>query len=343
MIKYITGNIFESEADALVNTVNTVGVMGKGLALQFKKTFPSNYKAYYKACKNKEIVIGKLFTFKDSNLLTGDKLIINFPTKESWKKPSEYAFIEKGLADLIKIVQEEKIKSIAIPPLGAGNGGLEWVKVKKIIEQKLNHLNIDVFVYEPNSHVKEQLKKERVKLTNARALLLYLSFDLVKNGEYVSEFSSEKICYFLQKFGAKKYFKLDFKPNFYGPYSGKVRYVLNALNGSYVMGYSDMNKKPFDPLTLIPDNYEGIISYIEEKDELNKIAIQTTKFLNGFYSDFSLELLSTLDFIIQEKQTFDKDIITNELELWSKRKRSMFSNPRYIDIALNHLKENYQN
>ncbi|MFK7947876.1 MAG: macro domain-containing protein [Saprospiraceae bacterium] len=338
MIQYITGNIFESEAEALVNTVNTVGVMGKGLALQFKKAYPSNYKAYHKACKNKEIEIGKLFIYKDSNLISGEKTIINFPTKKNWRKPSEYIYIEDGLKDLVTIIEENNIKSIAIPPLGAGNGGLNWEKVKQIIEENLKSLNVDVFIYEPNFQIREKLKKERVKLTNARALLLYLLFDLIRNGEYVSEFSSEKICYFLQKFGAEKYFKLEFTPNFYGPYSGKVRYVLNALNGSYLMGYSDMNKKPFDPLTLISDSYDNISIYIEEKKELLEIATQTKKFLNGFYSDFSLELLSTIDFIIEDKKTFDKSLITKELASWNKRKRSMFSDERYIDIALNHLK-----
>lgn len=337
MIKYVTGNIFQSEAQALINTVNTVGVMGKGIALQFKKAYPSNFKAYYEACKNKEITIGKLFVFRDSNLASGKKIIINFPTKKNWRKPSEYSFIETGLNDLLRVIEREKIKSIAIPPLGSGNGGLKWEKVKKMIEKKLSHLDIQIFVYEPNALIKEQLKKERVKLTDARALLLYMLYNLVSNGEYVSEFSSEKICYFLQKFGAKKYFKLEFSPNFYGPYSGKVRFLLNALNGSYVMGYSDMNKKPFEPLTLVADGYDVVKKYVEEKDNLLKITNKTSKFLDGFYSDFSLELLSSIDYIVDAKKTFDKKIITEELEKWSDRKRSMFSNQKYIDISLNHL------
>ena len=203
MIKFVTGNILESAAEALINTVNTDGVMGKGIALQFKKAYPNNFKAYADACKNKQIGIGKLFVHEDSNLNQGKKIIVNFPTKMSWKKPSEYIFIEKGLNDLMRVIEEKQIKSIAIPPLGAGNGGLEWERVKKIIEQKLSHLDLDVLIYEPTANIVEHLKQERVKLTDARALLLYVLYDLVKNGEYVSEFSSEKICYFLQRFGAK--------------------------------------------------------------------------------------------------------------------------------------------
>lgn len=337
MIKYITGNILESKAQSLINTVNTDGVMGKGIALQFKKAYPNNFKAYAEACKKEEIGIGKLFVSKDSNISSGEKIIINFPTKQSWRKPSEYSFIELGLNDLVKVIETNQIKSIAIPPLGAGNGGLEWEKVKRIIEQKLNHLETDIFVYEPTAEIIEYLKQERVKLTDARALLLYVLYDLVKNGEYVSEFASEKVCYFLQRFGAKKYFKLQFEPNFYGPYSGKVRFVLNALNGSYIMGYSDMSKKPFEPLTLVADGYEAVKNQIESNSELFEIAEKTTTFLNGFYSDFSLELLSSIDYITTVNNTLNKQVVIHKLGEWSDRKQSLFSNPKYIELSINHI------
>jgi len=339
MIKYVTGNILDSEAEALINTVNTDGVMGKGIALQFKKAFPTNFKLYQDACKNNSINIGHLFYAVDSNITSGTKLIINFPTKKSWRKPSEYSFIEAGLDDLIRIIQEKKIKSIAIPPLGAGNGGLEWERVKKIIERKLNILDINIFVYEPNAVIKEHLKTERIKLTDARALLLFVLYDLVKNGEYVSEFSSEKVCYFLQRLGAKKYFKLKFEPNFYGPYSGKVRYVLNVLNGSYIMGYSDMNKKPFEPLSLVADGYEEVKNHVESNSNLLDIAVKTTNFLNGFYSDFALELLSSLDYLSIKHKITNTDILTQKLKSWNDRKQSLFSDPKYIHISINHLKE----
>lgn len=338
MIKYIEGDIFVSDAQALVNTVNTVGVMGKGVALQFKKAFPNNFKAYFEACKREEIRIGKLFVFRDSNLNMGNKIIINFPTKKDWRKPSEYTYVEEGLTDLIRVIQDNKIESIAIPPLGAGNGGLEWEKVKGIIEQKLGSLNIEIRVYEPSSRIREYLKNERVKLTDARALLLYALYDLVKNGEYVSEFSSEKICYFMQRFGAHKYFKLKYEPNFYGPYSGRVRYLLSALNGSYLMGYSDMNKKPFEPLTLVADGYCAVVDYIETKPELKEIVTKTTSFLEGFYSDFALELLSSVDYIVNAGNNFEKQFVIDKLNNWNNRKRSLYSNTKYIDISINHLK-----
>jgi O-acetyl-ADP-ribose deacetylase (regulator of RNase III) len=339
MIKYITGDIFESQAQAIVNTVNTVGVMGKGIALQFKKAFPSNYKAYIDACKTGEIKVGKLFVTKDKNVNSGEKIIINFPTKTDWRKPSEYSYIEDGLKDLIRIIQESGIKTVAIPPLGAGNGGLKWERVKELIELKMSSVDVDLFVYEPTTEIKEHLIKERIKLTDARALLLYVLYDLVRSGEFVSEFSSEKVCYFLQKFGAKKYFKLSYEPYFYGPYSGKVRFILNVLNGSYIMGFSDMTKKPFEPLTLVSDGYVSVATYINNRPDLMKVAHKTITFLNGFYSEFALELLSSIDYIAAQRKTFDLETISSGLNEWNDRKRSLFSNKRYIEITTRHLQK----
>jgi O-acetyl-ADP-ribose deacetylase (regulator of RNase III) len=337
MIQYITGNILDSSADALINTVNTDGVMGKGIALQFKKAYPNNFKAYVDACRNKNIGIGKLFLTTEKNLATPEKIIINFPTKISWQKPSEYNFIIAGLDDLVRIVQTQNIKSLAIPPLGAGNGGLDWQKVKTIIVEKLNHLDALVYVYEPTDNIREVMKQQRIKLTDARALLLYVAYDLARNGEYLSEFASEKICYFLQRFGAEPYFKLNFQPNFYGPYSGKVRFVLNALNGSYIMGYSDMNKKPFEPLVLVADGYDVVKIHIENNPTLYQIAQRTMHFLNGFYSDFALELLSSIDYLATTYNTIDKPIIIEKLTAWSSRKSNLFASSRHIDISLAHI------
>jgi len=340
MIKYVTGNILDSNAPVLVNTVNTMGVMGKGIALQFKKTFPDNFRAYSKACKNGDIAIGKLFLSKDNNITTGEKIIINFPTKTNWQKSSEYSYIEAGLNDLKKVIHENNFKMIAMPPLGAGNGGLEWERVKEIIEKILSPLkDVQFYIYEPTDQIKEYLKKERVKLTDARALLLALLYDLVRNGEYVSEFSSEKVCYFMQRFGAEQYFKLKFEPNFYGPYSGKVRYILNTLNGSYIMGYSDMDKKPFAPLTLISDGYNVVKEFINNNHELKKIVEETSNFLTGFYSEFALELLSSVDYIVCKEKTFDKTIVWEKLNEWNNRKRSLFSNIDYIELSLEQVKK----
>ncbi|WP_158860817.1 macro domain-containing protein [Lunatibacter salilacus] len=147
-MKFKTGNIFASDTEALVNAVNTVGVMGKGVALQFKKRFPTNFKLYAAACKKDEVEIGKMFITATNSLLN-PKWIVNFPTKKHWIDKSSYSFIELGLDDLVGQIENLDIKSIAIPALGAGLGGLDWEKVKAIIENKLHHLNIEITIFDP--------------------------------------------------------------------------------------------------------------------------------------------------------------------------------------------------
>ncbi|MCU0446745.1 MAG: macro domain-containing protein [Microscillaceae bacterium] len=340
MIHYKIGNLLESEADALVNTVNTVGVMGKGIALQFKNMFPNNFKLYSKACKNKGLKIGQLLVTEEEALLKNKKIIINFPTKTDWRLPSEYQYIEVGLKELVKVIQEKNIKSIAIPPLGAGNGGLDWHKVKQLLEKCLANIDCEVYLYEPNATIQETLKKERVKLTPARAMLLAVLYELVRNGEFVSEFSAEKIAYFLQRFGARELFKLDFQPNFYGPYSGKVKHVLYYLNGSYIMGYNSKDKKPFEELSLILDAEIEVTQFLNKPENaiFKSIVEKTKTCLKGFYSPFGLELLSTIDFIFLEKQINTPEAIIKELANWGERKKNLLNNPKFIQIALDNLK-----
>jgi O-acetyl-ADP-ribose deacetylase (regulator of RNase III) len=340
MIQFIEGNLLESKAEALVNTVNTVGVMGKGIALQFKNQYPDNYKLYVKACKEEEIKIGKLFVTEDSSLLGGRKIIINFPTKTDWRKPSEYSYIESGLKELARLITENKIQSIAIPPLGAGNGGLDWHLVKNMIQQYLSGLKCDIQYMNPIL-ICEAMKKERVKLTPARAMLLSVLYDLVRNGEFVSEFASEKAAYFLQRFGAKDQFKLEFQPNFYGPYSGKVKHVLYYLNGSYITGYSSKDKKPFEELGIMFDGETEVIEYLNQSEHrtFKQFADNTKQFLTGFYSAFGLELLSTVDYLMSEKQARTNEEVTRQIESWSDRKKSLFSNPKFIDLAIEKLEK----
>ena len=339
MVHFVKGNLLDSKAEALVNTVNTMGVMGKGVALQFKNQYPNNYKLYREACKNNLLKVGQLLVTAEDSLLNGKKIIVNFPTKTNWRLPSEYEYIELGLKELVKLIKERKIKSIALPPLGAGNGGLDWNKVKKIILAHLSELEIEIYIYEPNQAVQEVLNKEKVKLTPARAMLLYVLYDLVKNGEFVSEFSAEKIAYFLQRFGAKDEFKLVYKPNFYGPYSGKVKHVLYYLNGSYIMGYSSKDKKPFEELTLVMDGENEVNQYLNlfENKKYKEITDKTIHFLRGFYSPFGLELLSSIDFIKTNKEKNSAKEIAEELEQWSNRKRTLFANPKFINLALKNL------
>lgn len=352
MIRYLKGNLLESEAEALVNTVNTVGVMGKGLALQFKEKFPENYRLYREACQQGMFHVGEMFVTL-SNDLMGKKIIINFPTKTTWREPSNYQYIENGLVALKKEIVSRGIKSIAIPPLGSRNGGLDWNRVRVMIESALSDLDCDILIYEPNEAIIENLKKERVKLTPARAMMLNVMCDMIEQGEFVSEFAAEKIVYFLQRLGAEKEFSLNFKHGYYGPYSGKVRYVLRYMNGSYLMGLEEMNQKPFEPIWILPETKEISTAYLNESqhssylDYVNK----TKSFLDRYYSNYSLELLATIDYILIHDERLktwlsqnEDDVIQMVLEdisSWSKRKKLLFGQEPYIRVMLNHLKEWY--
>jgi O-acetyl-ADP-ribose deacetylase (regulator of RNase III) len=147
VISYVKGNLLDSPAVALVNTVNLVGVMGKGIALQFKTVFPHNFEVYKKACWEEEIGIGKILAVTDRNLLLGDKLILNFPTKTNWRLPSEYDYVDRGLVALREYVVAHRVPSLAVPALGCGNGGLDWTIVMPMIEHELSRVECSIFVY----------------------------------------------------------------------------------------------------------------------------------------------------------------------------------------------------
>lgn len=341
-MKFIKGNLLEANTQALVNTVNTVGVMGKGIALQFKEAFPNNYKIYAAACKRKELQPGKLLVVKEATL-EGEKIIINFPTKTEWFQKSKYEYIETGLQELKRVIDEYKISSIAIPPLGCGNGGLKWDKVKPMMEKYLADLsNVEIQIFEPNEQVKQILKeqetKKDAKLTPARAMLLYAMFYFEALGENSSLFVANKLAYFLQRLGEKTLNKLKFEASHYGPYSIGVVHVLHALNGKYLKGLEQMDVKAFEPLELQYERVSEVSDYI--KKELTPEQIERLKnlvtLINGFQSALSLEILATVDFIRKDDPSMKEEDVSKAIQQWSNRKQKLFK-PKYISIALAHL------
>lgn len=347
MISFVKGNLFDSDAQALVNTVNTVGVMGKGIALQFKEAYPDNYRIYRKACKEGNFSVGQMLVTQVNDMFGGKgRYIINFPTKTDWRKPSEYVYIEKGLEALKEEIAERGIKSIAIPPLGSSNGGLNWEEVKGMIVAALSDVDCDIRIYEPTAKIQERMRAERTKLNVARAMLLDVACDMSAHGEFLSEFAAEKMVYFLQRFGAADVFKLQYKPYIYGPYSGKVRYVLHHLNGSYISGMSDLNNKPFDDIWLLPGTLEAVNEFWQNGDysEYKRVVERTEEFLSGYYSNFGLELLATVDYILQnhmKNQPTDDDAVVmtvlDYVKNWNERKRQLFTES-HVRNAVNYLK-----
>jgi len=343
-MKYLKGNLLEAHTQSLVNTVNTVGVMGKGIALQFKDAFPTNFKIYAAACKKKELQIGKLLVVKEQTF-EGEKIIINFPTKTEWYMKSKYEYIEEGLKELAKLIDEHKITSIAIPPLGCGNGGLKWEKVKALIEKYLGHLSLaDIQVYEPNTLIKEILKKQDVnketKLTPAGAMVLYALFYYESSGENASLFVANKLAYFLQRLGEKSLNRLKFEAKHYGPYSIQAEHLLHKVNGKYLKGLEHMNVKPFEPLELQYDKINEVSDYVKKElsSEQRARLSNLVKLIDGFQSALSLEILATVDFVRKNNPGINPEELVASVQNWSDRKQTLFQE-RYIQIAANRLHE----
>ena len=343
MINYTKGDLLTSGAQALVNTVNTVGVMGKGIAMHFKEMFPYNFSVYAAACKKGEMAPGKMLVVKDSNITLGERIIINFPTKVHWRNPSKYEYIEAGLKDLVRVIDDYGISSIAVPPLGCGNGALDWVTVKGMIEEALAPLSgVEVTVYEPSVEVAAVLARQsqnsEVHLTPARAMLLYAMFCYEVHDERCSLFVANKLSYFYQLLGEKEFARMPFKAHFYGPYSVSVGHMLNAVNGKYIHGLEQMDAKPFEALMLDYERKAEVSEYVH--NHLSSIQIehikQLLKLIDGYESAYSLEVLASVAYIRSEHPGIGLDETINEIQAWSSRKKNLFKR-EHIRAAYEHL------
>lgn len=340
MINYTTGDLFSSTAYALVNTVNTVGVMGKGVALRFKELFPRNYIQYKAACKKQELIVGKLLVCKDKNDSLGERLIINFPTKKHWRNPSQYSFIEEGLKDLHEVIKKFQLKEIAMPPLGCGNGGLDWNVVRPMIETALVDLeDVNILIYEPNIDYAKVQKQESadVKLTDARAMLLYALYCYEMNDERTNLVVANKLSYFYQLVGEKSFAKIQFNPYHYGPYSQAVGYVLKAVNGKYLHGLEQMEATPFEELELDYSYKQEVSDYIHKMPEEHKASIvKLLRIIDGFESTFAIEILATVAYIRKQNPGIDLNGTISKVRAWSDRKARLFT-AEHIQMAYEHL------
>jgi O-acetyl-ADP-ribose deacetylase (regulator of RNase III) len=340
MIRYTTGNLLEAETEALVNTVNTVGVMGKGIALQFAERFKTNLRLYKEACKSGSLQVGQLLAVADADI-HGERLIINFPTKKDWKHRSSYAYIEAGLLELAKQIKERDIKSIALPPLGCGNGGLQWAKVKPMIEAHLGALDVDVVVYEPSAAIKQVLQKENkrhAKLTPGRAMLLHALFNFERLGEPSSLFVANKLAFFLKLLGEQQMQQLVFKPHTFGPYSVGVQHALYDLNGVYLQGLEQNEALAFEELDLNYAKRAEVEHYLSRtlNAEQHQRLERLTDLVSGFRSTYALELLSSVAFILHEEPTLRVPGIRERMKAWSKRKEDL-ADEQNVQVAYEHL------
>ena len=305
MITFTQGNLLEARAEALINTVNTVGVMGKGIALMFKERFDENFRRYAAACKTKEVQTGKMFV-TPVHELDGPRWIINFPTKQHWRAPSRMEWVVEGLQDLRRFLIEHQVKSIAIPPLGAGNGGLEWAEVREQIERALGDLDIDILVFEPTKQYQNVAKRAGVeKLTPARALIAELVRRYWVLGMECSLLEIQKLAWFLER-AIERYnpgdnqLNLQFAPHKYGPYANRLDHLLNNLDGSYL--HSEKRISDADPLDVIwfDDERKAFVqTYLKSEAKAYTQALESTAALiDGFESPFGMELLATVDWLL---------------------------------------------
>ncbi|AKN94480.1 type II toxin-antitoxin system antitoxin DNA ADP-ribosyl glycohydrolase DarG [Xanthomonas oryzae] len=348
MITFTQGNLLESGAEALVNTVNTVGVMGKGIALMFKERFKENFLRYAAACKDNQVRIGKIFV-TEVNELDGPRWIINFPTKQHWRGDSRIEWITEGLQDLHRFLSENKVKSIAIPPLGAGNGGLDWAEVRPLIEEVLAGLDTDILVFEPTLKYQNVAKRSGVeKLTPARALIAELVRRYWVLGMECSLLEIQKLAWFLERNierAGLPELDLRFSAHKYGPYADRLRHLLNGLDGSYL--HCDKRISDADPLDVIwfDDNRKSFVqTYLKSEAKQYIPALEATAALiDGFESPFGMELLATVDWlIVQEGISAQVADVREGIRHWpgdqeaAARKDRLFDD-RALGIALKRL------
>jgi len=348
MITFTQGNLLEARAEALVNTVNTVGVMGKGIALMFKERFAENFRRYAAACKAKEVRTGRMFV-TEVHELGGPRWIINFPTKQHWRGDSRMEWITEGLQDLRRVLIEKQISSVAIPPLGAGNGGLDWAKVRPQIEEALVGLDTEILVFEPTQKYQNVAKRTGLeKLTPARALIAELVRRYWVLGMECSLLEIQKLAWVLERNierAGLTPLDLRFAPNKYGPYADRLRHLLEGLDGSYL--HCDKRIGDADPLDVIwfDDGRKVFVqTYLKSEAKEYAPALEATAaMIDGFESPYGMELLTTVDWLLSQEQVEPNvPAIREGLRRWSggadaaARKDRLFDD-RALNIALERL------
>lgn len=328
------GNILRADTEAIVNTVNCVGFMGRGIAAQFKREHPANFKAYEAACKRKEVVPGRMFVF-ETGQLTNPRFIVNFPTKRHWRGASRIEDIEAGLVALVGEVERRGIKSIAIPPLGCGLGGLDWNDVRPLIERAFREVpHVRTVVFEPNEagpSDKMAKTKEVPKMTPGRAVLVSL-FEKYLAGlldPSISLLEVHKLMYFAQEAGEALRLKYVKAP--YGPYAENLRHVLTTIEGYMISGYGDGGDAPDKPLELVPGAADDARAFLQGHPETLERFARVSKLVEGFESSFGMELLATVHWVMKHEGARDRAAV-DAIHAWNLRKQ-MFTDEQILLAA----------
>ena len=340
MIRFKAGDILTEDVEALVNTVNCVGVMGRGIALQFKKAFPANFKAYASACERGEVKPGRMFVF-ETGALTNPRYIVNFPTKRHWRGRSRMADVEKGLEALAAEIETRNIRSIAVPPLACGLGGLAWDDVRPRIEAALEGLgDLEAVVFEPSGapDAKDMARgREAPQMTPGRAVLVGLMrryLDAMLD-PFVTLLEAHKLMYFMQEAGEPLQLRYAKAP--YGPYAENLRHTLNEIEGHFVSGYADGGDAPDKPLELVPGAVEDAEAALERAGRTRTRFERVAELVYGFESSFGLELLATVHWVMTREGAGTMDDVVARTYSWHERKKA-FSR-RQIELAAGRLRE----
>jgi len=337
MIEYKIGNLLQADVEALVNTVNTVGVMGKGIALQFKQAFPENFKAYEKAAKHGQIIPGVMFVYETGSF-TNPRYIINFPTKRHWRDKAHLEDIQAGLQDLIRVIHQREIRSIAIPPLGCGFGGLEWDEVRPLIEAALESApQAQAWIYLPGGAPAPEnmpVATDRPRLTLGRAALIELINQYALPGYRLTQLEVQKLAFFMQIAGEP--LRLDYIRQQYGPYAENLNFVLQRLEGHYLRGYGA--RSGGSTLTILPGSNEQAEAFLAEHPETRQRLERVKRLIEGFETPYGMELLATVLWLAGEDPQVKQDpnAAVRGFQRWNQRKRDYFR-PEHIQVAWERL------
>lgn len=341
VIKEMAGDILDAQAEALVNTVNTVGVMGKGIALQFRQAFPAIYEEYRKACERGEVTPGRMFVVPTERLVN-PKFIINFPTKRHWKGKSRIDDIKAGLGDLVRVVKKLNIRSIAVPPLGCGSGGLSWDDVRPMIIERLSVLeDVEVLLFSPHGSPdpdKMKVATARPNMTLGRAALLSVMKEYRLPGYRLSMLEIQKLAYFLQCSGVN--LRLTFVKAKYGPYAEALHHVLQRIEGHFIRGYGDRSQSA--SIVLLPDSDREAEGYLKNSDDgfVQAKVCDVIKLIEEFETPYGLELLATVHWVAQQNKLAESnpEIAVDGVLSWNEHKKKTFKR-EHILIAWERLAE----
>lgn len=342
-LQYKAGDLLAASVEAVVNTVNTRGVMGKGIALQVKQRWPEVDREYRAASKRGEVTLGRMHVVERGGLGDGPRFVINFPTKDHWRSRSKLSDIEAGLDDLRSVIERLDLHSVAVPPLGCGNGGLAWVDVRPLIESALGSLNgVEVVVYPPEGAPDADamlVGTSRPNMTPTLASLIRLIAGYWSDVLGVTDIEIQKLAYFVAV--RRPDFQLRFARGPYGPYCEPLHHVLQRAEGHYLRGYGDRSRRPWEPgpLTVLDEAVDDAARLIAAIAELEADLDAVERLTVGFEGAWGMELLSTVHWVASEDDgarspTEARDRIGS----WSMRKNRIFPHDD-IDAAWAHLEK----